>query len=172
MPSFARCIVPRGTVFCTVLVRCKVCAARFCTVLVRCSTWNSAKSGNFCAFALYWCGVALYWCVWAGTRMVMRMRMRMIRIRIEKFDSGSNSYSRNYFSTQFFSTFRNFFPQKFSVQVNFFRRNFQYIPNFFSQKFCAQRGEVNSLGSDGYLTRSAALCCTTQCSTCIEGMGD
>ena len=63
MPSIARCIVPRGTVCCTVLVRCKVCAERFCTVLVRCSTWNSTKSGNFCAFALYWCGVALFWCV-------------------------------------------------------------------------------------------------------------
>ena len=56
----------------------------------------------------------------------MVMVMRMIRIRIEKFDSGSNSYSRNYFSTQFFSTFRNFFYTIFSTFRIFFRRNFQY----------------------------------------------
>ena len=89
--------------------------------------------------------------------MVMRMRMRMIRIRIEKFDSGSNSYSRNYFSTQFFSTFRNFFPQKFSVQVNFFRRNFQYIPNFFSaENLCP--GERSELLGERWISNKK--CCT------------
>ena len=61
--------------------------------------------------------------------------MVMIRIRIEKFDSGSNSYSRNYFSTQFSSTFRNFFLHNFPVHSEFFSAEIFSTGKFFSQKF-------------------------------------
>ena len=84
------------------------------------------------------------------------MVLRMIRIRRKKFDSDSNSYSRNYFSTQFSSTFRIFFPTIFQYIPNFFPQNFSVQVNFFPEILCP--GERSELLEERWISNKK--CCT------------